>query len=91
MVKVRYSEGVAIHTDPESCAGHCRDEAGGSKARSLRLSRQPFVNRAVLRSSHGRDANPCGAGSFEPFAGSTDECYLTFILGKIHETCNENK
>jgi hypothetical protein len=22
MVKVRYSEGVAIHTDPESCAGH---------------------------------------------------------------------
>jgi hypothetical protein len=21
-VKVRYSEGVAIHTDPESCAGH---------------------------------------------------------------------
>ena len=25
MVKVRYSEGVAIHTDPESCAGHCRE------------------------------------------------------------------
>jgi hypothetical protein len=24
-VKVRYSEGVAIHTDPESCAGHCRE------------------------------------------------------------------
>ena len=22
MVKVRYSEGVATHTDPESCAGH---------------------------------------------------------------------
>ena len=33
MVKVRYSEGVAIHTDPESCAGHCREavreEIGG--------------------------------------------------------------
>jgi hypothetical protein len=26
-VKVRYSEGVAIHTDPESCAGHCREAA----------------------------------------------------------------
>ena len=25
MVKVRYGEGVAIHTDPESCAGHCRE------------------------------------------------------------------
>ena len=25
MVKVRYSEGVAIHTDPESGAGHCRE------------------------------------------------------------------
>ena len=25
MVKVRYSEGVAIHTAPESCAGHCRE------------------------------------------------------------------
>src|SRR6202795_1466339 len=25
MVKVRYSEGVAIHTDPESCAGRCRE------------------------------------------------------------------
>jgi hypothetical protein len=25
MVKVRCSEGVAIHTDPESCAGHCRE------------------------------------------------------------------
>ena len=25
MVKVRYSEGVAIHTDPESCADHCRE------------------------------------------------------------------
>jgi hypothetical protein len=25
MVKVRYSEGVAIHTDPESCAGPCRE------------------------------------------------------------------
>lgn len=25
MVKVRYSEGVAIHTGPESCAGHCRE------------------------------------------------------------------
>src|SRR6202022_1509660 len=25
MVKVRYSEGAAIHTDPESCAGHCRE------------------------------------------------------------------
>jgi len=25
MVKVRYSEGVAIHTDPESCAGLCRE------------------------------------------------------------------
>src|ERR1700730_200230 len=25
MVKVRYSEGVAIHTDPESWAGHCRE------------------------------------------------------------------
>ena len=25
MVKVRYSEGTAIHTDPESCAGHCRE------------------------------------------------------------------
>ena len=24
-MKVRYSEGVAIHTDPESCAGHCRE------------------------------------------------------------------
>ncbi len=24
MVQVRYSEGVAIHTGPESCAGHCR-------------------------------------------------------------------
>jgi hypothetical protein len=24
-VKVRYSEGVAIHTDPESCPGHCRE------------------------------------------------------------------
>ena len=27
MVKVRYSEGVAIHTDPESCAGYCREAA----------------------------------------------------------------
>jgi hypothetical protein len=25
MVKVHYSEGAAIHTDPESCAGHCRE------------------------------------------------------------------
>ena len=25
MVKVRCGEGVAIHTDPESCAGHCRE------------------------------------------------------------------
>ena len=25
MVKVRCSERVAIHTDPESCAGHCRE------------------------------------------------------------------
>ena len=25
MVKVRCSEGVAIHTGPESCAGHCRE------------------------------------------------------------------
>jgi hypothetical protein len=25
MVKVRYSEGVAIHTGPESCAGQCRE------------------------------------------------------------------
>ena len=25
MVKVRYSEGAAIRTDPESCAGHCRE------------------------------------------------------------------
>ena len=25
MVKVRHSKGVAIHTDPESCAGHCRE------------------------------------------------------------------
>jgi hypothetical protein len=25
MVKVHYGEGVAIHTDPESCAGHCRE------------------------------------------------------------------
>ena len=25
MVKVHCSEGVAIHTDPESCAGHCRE------------------------------------------------------------------
>jgi hypothetical protein len=24
-VEVRYSEGVAIHTDPESCAGNCRE------------------------------------------------------------------
>jgi hypothetical protein len=24
-VKVRHSEGVAIHTDPESCADHCRE------------------------------------------------------------------
>ena len=24
-MKVRYSEGVAIRTDPESCAGHCRE------------------------------------------------------------------
>src|SRR5216684_3542666 len=23
MVKVRHSKGVAIHTDPESCAGYC--------------------------------------------------------------------
>src|ERR1700730_17532418 len=27
MVKVRHSEGVAIHTDPESCAGYCREAA----------------------------------------------------------------
>jgi len=27
MVKVRHSEGVAIHTDPESCAGYCRRAA----------------------------------------------------------------
>ena len=27
MVKVRYSEGVAIQTDPESCSGHCREAA----------------------------------------------------------------
>ena len=27
MVKVRYSEGVATHTDPESCAGYCREAA----------------------------------------------------------------
>jgi hypothetical protein len=25
MVQIRYSEGVAIHTGPESCAGHCRE------------------------------------------------------------------
>jgi hypothetical protein len=24
-VQVRHSEGVAIHADPESCAGHCRE------------------------------------------------------------------
>ena len=24
-MKVHYSEGAAIHTDPESCAGHCRE------------------------------------------------------------------
>ena len=24
-MKVRHSEGVAIHTDPESCADHCRE------------------------------------------------------------------
>jgi hypothetical protein len=24
-VQVRHGEGVAIHTDPESCAGHCRE------------------------------------------------------------------
>jgi hypothetical protein len=27
MVKVRHSEGVAIHTDPESCARYCREAA----------------------------------------------------------------
>src|ERR1700738_4074695 len=27
MVKVRHSKGVAIHTDPESCAGYCREAA----------------------------------------------------------------
>ena len=27
MVKVRHSKGVAIHTDPESCAGNCREAA----------------------------------------------------------------
>jgi len=27
MVKVRHSEGVATHTDPESCAGYCREAA----------------------------------------------------------------
>jgi hypothetical protein len=26
-VKVRHSEGVAIHIDPESCAGYCREAA----------------------------------------------------------------
>ena len=26
-MKVRHSEGVAIHTDPESCAGYCREAA----------------------------------------------------------------
>ena len=24
-MRVHYGEGVAIHTDPESCAGHCRE------------------------------------------------------------------
>ena len=24
-MQVRHGEGVAIHTDPESCAGHCRE------------------------------------------------------------------
>jgi hypothetical protein len=38
MVKVRQSKGVAIHTDPESCAGYCREAAreastGGVQAR----------------------------------------------------------
>ena len=27
MVKVRHSKGVAIHTDPDSCAGYCREAA----------------------------------------------------------------
>jgi hypothetical protein len=27
MVKVRHSEEVATHTDPESCAGYCREAA----------------------------------------------------------------
>jgi hypothetical protein len=27
MVKVRHSEGVAIHTDPKSCARYCREAA----------------------------------------------------------------
>ncbi len=38
MVKVRHSEGVAIHTDPESCAGYCR-EAAREALTGLRVSR----------------------------------------------------
>ena len=34
MVKVRYSEGVAIHTDPESCAG-LRRKAGAARGREV--------------------------------------------------------
>jgi len=45
MVKVRYSEGVAIHTDPESCAGHCREAVrealtGGAYRRGIERRKQ---------------------------------------------------
>ena len=34
-MKVRHSEGVAIHTDPESCAGYCREAARALTIRKL--------------------------------------------------------
>ncbi len=43
MVKVRYSEGAAIHTDPESCAGHCR-EAVREALTGGRANREIFVS-----------------------------------------------
>jgi hypothetical protein len=49
-------------------AGQSVAAAGGVINRAIPAAdrRQPFVNRAAIRSSHGRDSNPCGAGIARP-------------------------
>jgi hypothetical protein len=59
MVKVRYSEGVAIHTDPECCAGHCREA----------------VREALTGGAYRRGSKPCVAHpSSTPGAIPTSIC-----------------